>query len=485
MKPRIHWYDYLTVNLHFTGLTVLTQTMTPLVLPLLVQYFVGEAEQGRFYGRLRLWGLMTAVLVQAVAGMLSDRLSSRYGRRRPFIVAGTLLIFVSLGLVALSARLDGLTGYWVLFAALMLMMIASNTAQGPLQALMPDLIPVQARGKFSGVKALMEVPLPLMLVAFVIGPMVGRGALEFVLLLVGFLLLLTMTVTLFAPEEASTGSSQPFPWPQVLRLAIMTTVFTIAILGGGALVDSVAAHLNTVPLSVALWVMGLTGLMVLCASIGLGLWAALRVSLGAEFHRHPNFSWWVLNRLTFLTASTNLAAFTLYFFQGRLGYSGAQAAIPASRMLLLVGVFVLVSVLPAGALADSIGEKRLLLASGGLATLGTVVLLSIPRLEVVYLGAILVGIAIGVFYAVNWALGTRLVPVDDAGRYLGIANLAGAGAGAVGAYIGGPIADFFVTHYPAQPMRGYLLLFSLYGALFVISILTILPLRNDNSVPCL
>ncbi len=459
--------------------------MTPLVLPLLVQHFVGEAEQGRFYGRLRLWGLMTAVLVQAVAGLLSDRLRSRYGRRRPFIVAGTLLILVSLGLVAFSARLDGMTGYWVLFIALMLMMIASNTAQGPLQALMPDLIPVQARGKFSGVKALMEVPLPLMLVAFAIGPMVGRGALEFALLLVGFLLLLTMTVTLFAPERASTGLSQPFPWPQVLRLAIMTVTFTITILGGGALIDGVAARLNAVPLSVALWVMGLAGLVVLCTSIGLGLWVALRVSLGADFHHQPDFAWWILNRLTFLTGSTNLAAFTLYFFQGRLGYSGAQAAIPASRMLLLVGVFVLASVLPAGALADKIGEKRLLLASGGLATLGTVVLLSIPRLEVVYLGAILVGIAIGVFYAVNWALGTRLAPADDTGRYLGISNLAGAGAGAVGAYIGGPIADFFVTHYPAQPIRGYLLLFALYGALFVISILAILPLRNDNSSPYL
>jgi hypothetical protein len=39
-------------------------------------------------------------------------------------------------------------------------------------------------------------------------------------------------------------------------------------------------------------------------------------------------------------------------------------------------------------------------------------------------------------------------------------NLAGAGAGAIGAYIGGPIADSV----------GYGLLFSIYGALFLLAV---------------
>jgi MFS family permease len=66
-------------------------------------------------------------------------------------------------------------------------------------------------------------------------------------------------------------------------------------------------------------------------------------------------------------------------------------------------------------------------------------------------------------------LGTELVPKEEAGRYLGLSNLAGAGAGAVGAYIGGPIADFFITANPDLPGIGYVLLFAIYGTLFLLS----------------
>jgi MFS family permease len=84
-----------------------------------------------------------------------------------------------------------------------------------------------------------------------------------------------------------------------------------------------------------------------------------------------------------------------------------------------------------------------------------------------------VGSATGLFYTANWALGTDLVPKKEAGRYLGISNLAGAGAGAVGAYIGGPIADFFTIHVPQMPGLGYVLLFAIYGTLFLFSVIAL------------
>ena len=81
-----------------------------------------------------------------------------------------------------------------------------------------------------------------------------------------------------------------------------------------------------------------------------------------------------------------------------------------------------------------------------------------------------IGAGVGLFYPANWALGTDIVPGEQAGRYLGISNLAGAGAGAVGAYIGGPIAD----------NQGYVLLFAIFGALFLASSLALLGARGDN-----
>jgi MFS family permease len=101
-------------------------------------------------------------------------------------------------------------------------------------------------------------------------------------------------------------------------------------------------------------------------------------------------------------------------------------------------------------------------------------------LTLIYIGGCFIGMATGVFYTANWALGTGLVPKAEAGRYLGISNLAGAGAGAVGAYIGGPIADYFTVHVPEVPGLGYVLLFTVYGALFLLSVVALIRVREPG-----
>ena len=53
-------------------------------------------------------------------------------------------------------------------------------------------------------------------------------------------------------------------------------------------------------------------------------------------------------------------------------------------------------------------------------------------LIIVGIGAIIVGTATGIFFSSNWALGAELVPYQEAGKYMGISNLADAGAGAIG-----------------------------------------------------
>jgi len=103
-----------------------------------------------------------------------------------------------------------------------------------------------------------------------------------------------------------------------------------------------------------------------------------------------------------------------------------------------------------------------------LAALGTFIVISIPSLNVIYAGGCLIGVGFGVFYAASWALGTEIVPKEQAGRYLGLSNLAGAGAGAIGAYIGGPLGD----------RMGYTMLMAIYGVLIVLSIPTLLGIQT-------
>lgn len=477
MRRNLKWYDLLTINIYFTGLTTLSQTITPLVLPLLVQQFVGETRQGTFYGTARLWSLMVALLVQSLAGMLSDHGRLRFGKRRPFILAGTLGDLVIMTAIGFSAGLQGLTGYWVLFFLVVLLQATSNTAHGAAQGLIPDLVPEDLRGRYSGVKAILEVPIPVIIVSFTIGRLIAAGRLWLALGVAMGILLFTMLITMFAPEEPPAPDGKPLDWNPFLRLLGMSALFTAILLGMGWLVQVSGRLLGGASTITALVAMGLLGLLLMCLTVAAGVWLSVRLSLGREAIDRPAFTWWVINRLAFLVGSTNIASFTIFFLQGKLGMPRETAAGPASQLLMFVGIFILTLGFPGGWLSDRIGRKPLVAASGALAAIGALILVLASNLGTIYLGAIFVGAGAGLFYSANWALGTDIVPRAQAGKYLGISNLAGAGAGAVGAYIGGPIADFFSLHYPAVAGLGYVLLFAIFGSLFLFSILALTRIR--------
>src|SRR5258708_22372610 len=85
-----------------------------------------------------------AVVWQPVVGAISDRTRSRWGRRRPFIVVGTVGDVIFLVGLALSGS------YWLVVIFYFLLQTASNTAHGPYQGLMPEVVPVSQRGTASG-----------------------------------------------------------------------------------------------------------------------------------------------------------------------------------------------------------------------------------------------------------------------------------------------------------------------------------------------
>ena len=270
-----------------------------------------------------------------------------------------------------------------------------------------------------------------------------------------------------------------------MRLLLMTGLFTAIILGLREVVEGVGLLLlGGSSTTLLLIVMGAVGLVSMAIAVGLGVLLSVRVSIGEAARRHTSFGWWVVNRLAFLIGTTNLSTFAVYFMQERLGYAEEQAAGPASQLMMVVGFLILLTALASGWLGDRFGHKTLVATSGIVATIGTAVLLLTTSLSTIYIGGSLIGAATGLFFTSNWALGTSLVPKEEAGRYLGISNLAGAGAGAIGAYIGGPIADFFTTNVPGVPGLGYVLLFGIYGIMFFLSVIArsrLLPARTKPS----
>ena len=482
MKHALRWYDYVTVNIYYLGLTTVAQTLG-LAFPLLVQQFVGESVKGTYLGALRLWTLMAALLVQAVWGMLSDRSMFPLGRRRPFIFLGTLGNLIFIAAIGFATGMQGMAGFWLLFLFALGSQVVSNAGQAAQQGLIPDLVPEKQRGLFSGLKAVLELPLPLILVSFTVARYISRGDMWDGIILAMGVLAGSMILTMFVPERRQEKAPSPFDWAPILRLALMAGVFTAIILGAGEAVKWIGrllAGFQSMPVQVV--VMGSAGLAAMLLAVALGVWLSIRISIGADGARQrPSFTWWVINRLAFLVGAINLSTFAVYFIQARLGFARETAAGPASRMMMVVGLFILASALPSGWLADRLGRKPLVAASGILAALGTLVALLSLNLNMIYIGACLIGAATGLFFAANWALGTDIVPREEAGRYLGIANLAGAGAGAVGAYIGGPIADFFTANVPGIPGLGYVLLFAIYGLLFLFSVAALTRVKETRA----
>jgi MFS family permease len=468
MGRPLRWYDYFTVNIYFTGLMTMAQAMTPLIVPLLVQGFVGAEQQGTYYGTIRLWSLMAAVLVQSLVGMLSDHSTLRWGRRRPFILLGTLANILVIAGIGFTARLQGMSGYWTLFILLIMMQVAANTGQGAAQGLIPDIVPENLRGRFSGVKAVLEVPVPVILVSFLVSRYITAGSIWAALLAVILILVFTTLVALAAPEKRPQKLTSSLNWKPFLRLLLMTAVFISIILSAGQVIRLAGGLIHS-GTSLSILFVAAAGLLVMTATIILGVWLSVGVGIGTTARQQGSYIWWIINRLAFLLGATNLASFAIYYLQGRLGLERELAAGPASRLIFIVGVSILLMGIPSGWLSDRFGSKRLVSFSGAVAAAGTAVIVATPNLAMMFLGAVLIGASAGLFYTASWALGTELVPKSEAGRYLGISNLAGAGAGAVGAYIGGPIADAITRSQPASPGAGYVVLFTIYGIVFLFS----------------
>ncbi len=97
-------------------------------------------------------GVLAAVITNPIAGALSDRTTSRLGRRRPWFIAGSLLSAVTLAFMANSASFVALVVWWAIFH------IAANAILAGLSAVVPDQVPVRQRGTVS---AFVSLSLPL------------------------------------------------------------------------------------------------------------------------------------------------------------------------------------------------------------------------------------------------------------------------------------------------------------------------------------
>lgn len=93
-------------------------------------------------------GAAVSLVVNPLFGALSDRTTSRFGRRVPWIVAGTLCGALALLLMSTAQTVSVLVLGWALMQA------AGNAALAAILAVVPDKVPVEQRGTVGGLIAL-------------------------------------------------------------------------------------------------------------------------------------------------------------------------------------------------------------------------------------------------------------------------------------------------------------------------------------------
>ena len=466
-SKKVHWYDHFLININWFSLTLRTQVLAGLVIPLLVQNFVGESQKGSYYGTIRLWALMVALLSQTLMGLLSDHSRSKFGRRRPFIFIGTILEVLVIVSMIWIAGMEGLTGYTVLFVAYILSMLLSNTSQAATQALIPDLLPQDKRGIASGVKILFASPLPLIAVGLLITPMISKGNLSGGILVTCAIMLVCMTLVMFLREKPLKDKPEPLNWKPFLSLALMTGVFTAIILGLGQIVKITINLMG----DASRFAFGAVGVIAMILAVVGGVFAALNVHMDKSVRKNKPFVWLVISRLAAFVAINNLASFLLYFLQEKFDMPVSEAVSLAGMLPMILGVFIILFGLVAGWLCDRFSRKLLATLASIIGIFAIIIMILGTNIASMYIAAAIFGLAYALFDVSTWALGTDIIPQDRAGEFFSLQNLAGAGAGAIGAYIGGTIADH----------SGYILMVSMFGVMFLLAAISSLFIKQAGN----
>jgi Na+/melibiose symporter-like transporter len=413
-----HLFGYFKITVFGFALAAFWAGLHTLIIPVRLLELVPEYQKNTYLGLLTFSGLLVAMLVQPVVGAFSDRAGFRTGRRRLYILLGMFGALVFLPGMGLA------TSYMMLFAVYLLLQTSANIAQGPFQALIPDLVAPGSRGQASGMKNFLEA-VGGIIVLYPVGRLMGHYASErggiWLWLTLGMLAAVLLgfgLYTFFAVKERPGAPGAPLEFASTLRRSFRIT--------------------------------------------------------GAD----SAFGFFLVSRFLVLVAFIVLQRYALFFLRDFIKVEDAMAA--TASLLIVIGVCLLAVAYPAGLLADRVGRRPVIVVSGVLGAAGVLSLFFSKTMAPLMFSGGLLGIAFGGFMSANWALATELVGEGQEAKYLGLVNLATAGGGAVVGLLGLAI-DLLNAEIPG---RGYQMMLLFCIVCFLAGSALILKVRPDrNRVP--
>jgi len=325
-------------------------------------------------------GALVAVIANPLAGALSDRTTSRFGRRRTWTLCGALLSAVALVLLAGRHTIAGVAVGWCLAQA------GLNAMQAGIVASVPDQVPLSQRGKVS---AWLGAPqcIGVIIAVYLVSKVVTGNA--------GYLLLAVLTVVLALPFVL--GTRDP-PLDPRLRPPFAARAF----------VRSFWIKPKAHPDFGWAW---LTRFLIV-----LGNSAA------------------VLYLLYFLRDKVHYSR----QFPGQTAEDGLVI------LLLVYTVVVVITAVVSGAISDRSGRRRRPVVISGVVMAVPAVMLALwPSWPVVVVAAAILGLGFGIYLSIDQALITQVLPAADAhGRDLGVMSVASSAGQALAPAIAAPAVTY-------------------------------------------
>ncbi|MBI2164854.1 MAG: MFS transporter [Chloroflexi bacterium] len=384
-RPRSVHLERLGYAVYDFGLSGLWQSLFIVLLPVLILGLVPEESKNTRLGELRVISQAVAVVVQPLAGLLSDRRPLPGGRRLPYMAVGTALALAVLPWVGLAGS------FLVLVVAICALQVATNLGLGPFNALIPDNLSWEGRGGASSLRALVQA--------------VGAS-------------LSIVLVGLLAGRYSSTGD-RGWIWAAIAFLGagmLLSLVVTFAIVRerrpGQLPASSSSGDLSSPPRA-SEWPLG--------------------------------FGRFLVSRFCFSFSMGVMGTYGLFYLRDRVGLDNPAQAIAV--VAVLAGGIAAAFTYPLGLLSNRIGRRPLLAAAGALGIVATAIVLGARTFWHVAAVGALAGAAMALYIGPNWAMATDLVPRRRAGLYLGFTTLASA-LGPMLAGLGGRGVDFLNGRAP-------------------------------------
>jgi MFS family permease len=206
-RIRLPLSQLVTLSIYWFGIQTIWGGLNITIIPGRLDD-LSRDTQGTLLAIIMLAGAVAPIIIQPTVGVISDYTATRWGRRKPYIVIGTLLDVVFLAGLAFNNDFVAMVAFYFL------LQVSSNFAQGPFQGYVPDLVPAKQVGTASGLMGLM---LTLGTIAGVgiatVGGIIDNVALA--TLALGVVEVVTMVVLIATVDEGRAAPKRTRPWRDI------------------------------------------------------------------------------------------------------------------------------------------------------------------------------------------------------------------------------------------------------------------------------